>query len=92
MTSISNVKLSKKCILEELQAKLLLMHQRLTQQELLDKIIEYAQQHFNDFVREQIIPMRLTKEKIRRIKNAIYTGDIAQPSISNDDLIYGERE
>jgi hypothetical protein len=92
MSNLSNVKLSKKEILEEIQARLVLLHQKLTQQELLDKCVEYAKYHFDDFVNEQIITPKLTKEKVRRIKQAIYKGEINLPAISNDELIYGDNQ
>ena len=46
MVEISNVKLSKKSIIEEMQAKLVLLHKKMSQQELLDKILEFTKDHF----------------------------------------------
>ena len=90
MNHIANVKLSKKEMLDEIQAKLVLLHQRLTQQDILDKSIEFVDRHFDNFVQEQVIAPKLTKDKLDRIKNSIYFGEILYPSFSNDDLLYGE--
>jgi hypothetical protein len=92
MSNISNVKFSKKEKLEEIQAKLVLLHQKLTQQEILDKCVDFADSHFDNFVQDQIITPKLTKDKLQRIKRAVYKGDISHPNLSNDDLIYGENQ
>ena len=90
MSNLANVKLSKKDILDEIQAKLVLMHQKLTQQDILDKCIEFTDRHFNEFVQEQIITPKMTKEKLERIKRSVYKGEILHPERSNDELLYGE--
>lgn len=90
MNHIANVKLSKKEMLEEIQAKLVLLHKRLTQQDILDKSIEFVDRHFDKFVQEQVIAPKLTEDKLDRIKKSIYFGDVLLPSLSNDDLLYGE--
>jgi uncharacterized protein YggL (DUF469 family) len=90
MNHIANVKLSKKKMLDEIQAKLVLLHQNLTQQDILDKSIEFIDRHFDHFVQEEIIIPKLTQEKCDRIKKSVYTGDILYPALSNDDLLYGE--
>ncbi|HME52214.1 MAG TPA: hypothetical protein VKM55_08345 [Candidatus Lokiarchaeia archaeon] len=82
--------MTKKRILEELQARLLLFQQRMTQQELLDKIVEYTQHHFDDFLQEQFPEKKLTAEKVQRIKSSVYTGEIDFPDLSDDELLYGE--
>jgi len=90
MTQLANVKLSKKKMLDEIQAKLVLLHQNLTQQDILDKSIEFIDRHFDTFVHEQIITPKLTQDKLDRIKKSIYTGELLFPALSNDDLLYGE--
>jgi hypothetical protein len=90
MNNLANVKLSKKNLLEELQAKLTLLHHKLTQQEILDKIIEYTHEHFDDFLQEEFTDKKLTVEKVRLIKKSVYKGEIDFPSISNDELLYGD--
>ena len=77
-------------MLDEIQAKLVLLHQNLTQQDILDKSIEYIDRHFDNFVQEEIIIPKLTQEKCDRIKKSVYLGEILDPSLSNDELLYGE--
>jgi len=90
MGNLANVKLTKKAMLDELQAKLVLLHQKLTQQDILDKCIEFSSVHFDSFVQEQVIPPQLTEEKLRRIQQAIFTGEIRYPTLDNDDVLYRE--
>jgi iron-sulfur cluster repair protein YtfE (RIC family) len=90
MNVLANVKITKKRALEELQARLLLFQQKMTQQELLDRIIEYTHQHFDDFLKEQFPDRTLTTDKCARIKKMVYTGEIRFPDKSNDELLYGE--
>ena len=90
MNNLSNVKLSKKKVLEELQARLLLFQHKMTQQEILDKIVEYTQKHFDDFLQEQFPERRLTPEKVASIKKLAYSGEIDFPNLSDDEVLYGE--
>ena len=83
------MKLSKNDMLGELQAKLRLLHKKLTQQELLDKCVEFTQQNFDRFVNEHFLDVALTEEKIATIKKNIYHGEINYPDKTHDELLYG---
>ena len=89
MGTLANVKLSKKDMLEEIQAKLRLLHKKLSQQELLDKCVEFTQQNFDRFVNDNFADMTLTEEKMALIKKNIYHGEINQPEKTHDELLYG---
>ncbi len=92
MNNLSNVKLSKKSLLEELQARLTLFHHKLTQQEILDKIVEYTHDHFDDFLQEEFSEKKLTAEKVKQIKKSVYKGEIEYPFQTNDEILYGDKE
>jgi len=89
MGLLANVKLSKKDMLEELQANLRLLHKKLTQQELLDKCVEFTQQNFDRFVNEHFPDLILTEEKIALIKKNIYHGEVNNQDKTHDELLYG---
>jgi len=86
---MANVKLSKKKLLEKLQAQLtLLLGQKISQQELLDKCIEFSEQHIEEFLNEKLAPPQLTSEKIDRILSNAIDCPIYFKEKSDDELLY----
>jgi len=84
-----NVKLKNKQLLEKLQVRLeLLMGKKASQQEILDKCVEFSEKHLEEFIREKIEPPKLTPEKIDLIISNIYDGPIYFQDKSDDDLLY----
>jgi hypothetical protein len=86
---MANVKLTNKKKLEELQAKLVLQKGRkISQQEILDKCIEFSDIHFQEFTEEQIDIPVLNKEKIDAILANTYRGKTYFKDKTDDELIY----
>jgi hypothetical protein len=87
---MANVKLNRKDLLENLQARLILERQlKLTQQELLDKCIEFAVGHIDQFVIEKVARPPLTKEKLEKILSHAIDAELFDLDKSDDELIYG---
>ncbi|TFG27499.1 MAG: hypothetical protein EU532_07310 [Promethearchaeota archaeon] len=87
---MSSVKLNKKSLLERLQAKITLrLGKKISQQEILDKSIEFAYNRLDEFISEKIVSPRLTDELIEKIVKNSYKGELAFPEKSDDELIYG---
>ena len=87
---MANVKLNKKKLLEKLQAQLtLLQGKKISQQDLLDKCIEFSEEHVEEFINEKISPPLLTPEKMERILSNSIDCPIYFKDKSDDELIYG---
>ncbi|MHA1266378.1 MAG: hypothetical protein ACTSRS_14185 [Candidatus Helarchaeota archaeon] len=87
---MANVKLNKKKLLEKLQAQLtLLQGKKISQQELLDKCIEFSEEHVEEFINEKLSVPLLTPEKIERILSNPIDCPIYCKDKSDDELIYG---
>ncbi len=87
---MSSVKLNNKSLLEKLQAEITLrLGKKISQQEILDKGIEYVYNHLDDFILENIDSPKITDELIEKIINNAYDGELAHPDKSDDELIYG---
>jgi len=87
---MANVKLNNKRLLEKLQAEVtIILGRKLSQQDILDKSIEFAYNRLGEFISENVKHPRLTKELIERIKKNSYDGPLYSPDKSNDELIYG---
>ena len=86
---MANVKLSEKKRLERLQAQIIIITgQKITQQELLDKCIRFAENRFQDFIKREISTPVLTQDIIEKIQNARFHSGFHYPDKSDDDLIY----
>ena len=86
---MANVKLKNKELLEQLQAKLVLLKgKKISQQEILDKCIEYSEQHLEEFIREKIEPPKLTPEKMDLIISNSFEGPVYFQDKSDDELLY----
>ena len=87
---MSSVKLNKKSLLEKLQAKITLkIGKKISQQEILDKSIEFVYNRLDEFISENIDTPKITDELIERIIKNCYKGELAYPEKSDDELIYG---
>jgi hypothetical protein len=86
---MANVKLNNKGLLEKLQAELTLrLAKKISQQEILDRSIEFAYNRLNEFITEGIKHPPLTKELIKRLKKTAIDAPLAHPEKSDDELIY----
>jgi len=87
---MANVKLNNKSLLERLQAEITLkLGKKISQQDVLDKSIEFAYDRLDEFILQNISHPRLTKELIERIKKNAIDAPIEHPEKSDDELIYG---
>jgi len=87
---MSSVKLNKKSLLEKLQAEITLrLGTKISQQEILDKTLEFVYNRLDEFILENIDSPKLTDEIIERIIKNSYKGELAYPEKSDDELIYG---
>lgn len=86
---MASVKMNQKKLLEKLQAKITLkLGKKLTQQEILDKSIEFVYKRLDKFIAEELETPKLTKEIVERIKVNTISAPLAYPDKSDDELIY----
>ena len=87
---MANVKLNNKSLLEKLQAEITLkLGKKMSQQDVLDKSIEFVYKRLDEFISEHIDHPPITKELIERIRENRYDGPLEHPDKSDDELIYG---
>lgn len=87
---MTSVKMNKKALLEKLQAEITLkLGKKISQQDILDKSVEFAYQNFENFLSSSIETPRLTKAIVERIKNNVYQGQLFDLDKSDDEIIYG---
>ncbi|GAG41472.1 unnamed protein product [marine sediment metagenome] len=87
---MANVKMNNKIVLEKLQAEITLkLGKKLTQQEILDRSVDFVYKRLDEFIHEEIDHPVLTKEIIKRIKKNAIDAPLAHPDKSDDELIYG---
>ena len=87
---MANVKLNNKSLLEKLQAEITLkLGKKMSQQDVLDKSIEFTYERLDEFILENTDHPALTKDLIERIHNNRYEGPLEHPEKSDDELIYG---
>lgn len=87
---MANVKLTRKSLLDKFQARLVIDHgEKITQQVLLDKCIEFSHDHYETFVEEKLARLTLTPEKKRRILNQAIDCPVYHEEKSDDELVYG---
>ena len=87
---MANVKLNNKSLLEKLQAEITLkLGKKMSQQDVLDKSIEFTYERLDEFILENTDHPGLTKDLIERIRNNRYEGPLEHPEKSDDELIYG---
>jgi len=87
---MANVKMNNKSLLEKLQADITLrLGRKMSQQDILDKSIEFVYNRLEEFIVENIEHLKLTKEIIERIKKNRIDAPLEHPDKSDDELIYG---
>ncbi len=86
---MANVKLNNKSLLEKLQAEITLkLGKKMSQQELLDKSIEYTYNRLDEFFIENIDKPTLTNEFIESLKESASDAPLYHLDKSDDELIY----
>ena len=86
---MANVKLNNKSLLEKLQAEITLkLGKKMSQQELLDKSIEFTYNRLDEFFIETIDKPTLTKEFIERLRESASDAPLYHSDKSDDELIY----
>jgi len=86
---MANVKLNNKSLLEKLQAEITLkLGKKMSQQELLDKSIEFTYNRLDEFFIENIDKPTLTNEFIERLKKSASDAPPYLADKSDDELIY----
>ncbi len=87
---MANVKLTKKDLLEKLQATLVLKEgKKISQQELLDKCVEFSNAHLEQFILEELQIPPLDPSKIMQILSHAVDDEVLHLEKSDDELIYG---
>jgi len=87
---MANVKMNNKTVLDKLQAEITLkLGKKLTQQEILDRSVDFVYKRLDKFIYEELDHPVLTKEIIERIKKNAIDAPLAHPDKSDDELIYG---
>lgn len=86
---MANVKLNNKSLLEKLQAEITLkLGKKMSQQDVLDKSIEFVYKRLDEFISEHIDHPPITNELIKRIKETAIDAPL-HPEKTDDELIYG---
>jgi len=86
---MANVKLNNKSLLERLQAELTLkLGNKISQQEVLDKSIEFAYKRIDEFFIETVEKPELTKEFREKLKKTANDTPLYHMEKSDDELIY----
>jgi len=86
---MANVKMNNKSLLEKLQAELILkLGKKISQQEILDRSVDFVYKKLDSFIQEEISHPELTKEKIEKIKRNAINVQLSHPEKSDDELIY----
>ena len=86
---MANVKLNNKSLLEKLQAEITLkLGKKMSQQELLDKSIEFTYNRLDEFFIENIDKPAITTEFIEHLKDSASDAPLYHLDKSDDELIY----
>lgn len=86
---MANVKMNNKDLLDKLQAEITLkLGRKLTQQEILDKSIDFAYKLMDKFIYEELKRPELTREKVESIRKNAIDAQLAHLDKSDDELIY----
>ncbi len=87
---MSSVKLNKKDLLDQLQAKLTLkIGKKISQQEILDKCIEFAFNRLEEFLFEKMENPQISDKLIKKIKENLIDAPLQHLEKSDDELLYG---
>ncbi len=86
---MANVKLNNKNLLEKLQAEITLkLGKKMSQQEVLDKSIEFVYNRIDEFFIESIDKPEVTKKFIEKLKKSATDAPLYHLDKSEDELIY----
>lgn len=89
---MANVKMNNKIVLDKLQAEITLkLGKKITQQEILDRSVDFVYKRLDKFIYEELTHPVLTKEIIERIKKNAIDAPLSHPNKSDDELIYGSQ-
>ena len=84
------MKMNNKSLLEKLQAEITLkIGKKMSQQDILDKSIEFTYKHIDDFIKENIKHPPITDKLIQRLKDTAIDTPLAYQDKSDDELLYG---
>ena len=87
---MANVKLNNKRLLEKLQAKITLkLGKKISQQEILDRSIEFSYNRLDEFFVENVDKPVVTKEFIEKLRKNAKNVPIYHLDKPDDELIYG---
>ena len=87
---MASVKMNKKRLLEKLQAEITLrLGKKMSQQDILDKSVEFTYNNLERFINETITHPDLTDALIQRLKTNAVDTPLAHPDKSDDELLYG---
>jgi len=82
--------MNNKSLLEKLQAEITLkIGKKLSQQDILDRSIEFTYKRIDDFIKENIEHPPITEGLIQRLKNTAIDAPLAHQDKSDDELLYG---
>lgn len=82
--------MNNKSLLEKLQAQITLrLGKKISQQDLLDKSIEFVYKHMDEFLGESIEQPRITDDLIERLKKNAYQKSLLYMDKHDDELLYG---
>jgi len=86
---MANVKMNKKDLLEKLQAEITLkIGKKMSQQDILDKTIEFTYKRINEFINENIEIPPITDELIKRLKETAIDAPLLNLDKTDDQLLY----
>jgi hypothetical protein len=86
---MANVKLNNKSLLEKLQAEITLrLGKKMSQQEVLDRSIEFVYNRIDDFFMESIEKPEVTKKFIEKLKKSASDAPLYHLDKSEDEVIY----
>jgi hypothetical protein len=86
---MANVKMNNKSVLDKLQAEITLkVGKKYTQQEILDRSIDFVYKRLDRFIYEELHHPVLTKKIIQKIKKNVIEAPLTHPEKSDDELIY----
>ena len=87
---MNSVKIRNKSLLEKLQAKITLkMGKKMSQQDILDKSIEFVYNRLEEFLSQNIDHPEITNKLIERIRSNAIKAPLAHLEKSDDELLYG---
>jgi hypothetical protein len=79
-----------KPLLDQIQAKIVIeKKEKFSQQELLDRCVEFVQDHLAEFIMEKVSPAPLDDERIESILAGAIDCPLYRQDKSDDELIYG---